>query len=249
MTFLINGSSYSTGYGLADGEQHAWPTVFGKLTNSSVLNIAMDGNSVDYLIYSTIKNVCLHDYKKVIIQWGPLNRTLLIRQENNYQINTGPSNNHFYTEGYLYTDTPEFKNYLRLHYKHWSNYLYNLKFSLQKVILLQEFLKSRNCQYLFFNGASWSLDKWLTLSTQEYAVKKKLLAAIDNMDDLQILDEEKEINNLYNQIDQTYYYDPINFNLTEWCLDSGYVTDKHPTIVGQQEIAKFILSLWQNMHD
>ena len=101
---------------------------------------------MDYVVYSTIKEVSLKNYKKVIITWPALHRLMLIRRENNYLLHTGPVHSHFYIGGYLYADTPEFKEYVKLYYKHWSNALYDLKMSLQKIILLQEYLKNRGCQ-------------------------------------------------------------------------------------------------------
>lgn len=250
MTFLVNGASYTTGHGLAMPERDAWPVLFGKKLNSPVVNLSIDGASIDYVVYSTIKELSLHDYKKVIITWPALRRLLLIRRENSYLLHVAPMANHLSIGGYVYSDRSEFKQYLKIYYKNWYNALYDLKMSLQKIVLLQGYLKNRGCQYLFLNTNSFKLEQWLLLSTIDYKEKCQLIDHFDEYNDDQILAEETEIRSLYNQLDLKHYYDPVNFNLLIWAEKSNLrdPTTRHPTVEGQVCIADLVENLWQNLY-
>jgi len=250
MTFFINGSSYTHGDGLAQPAQDSWPVLFGQKLNSPIVNLSRSGASTEYIVYSTVKELSLNAYKKVIITWPALGRLMLVRRENGYFLHTGPGLYRFYTGGYIYADSAEFKDYVKLHYKYWFNRLHDLKQSLQQIVLLQEYLKNRECQYLFFNTNPYNLDKWLQLSTLDYRDKRQLVDGFDDLDDGQIAAEEMEIQSLYQQLDIKYYHDPINFNLIDWCSKLQYrdTTTGHPTITGHLHIAEYIMDLWKNLY-
>lgn len=236
---LICGSSYTSGDGLQD-RGLAWPYIFQELTGQSVVNTAVDGGSVDYVCYTVVKEISTCNYKNVIITWPPLGRKLLVRRENNFLINV----NAMFGNA-LYGDSPEFKKFLRLLYKYWSNELYDVKFTLQKILLVQNFLENRKCKYLFVNTNPYNLNHWTTLSSLSGTFKNKLLSAFDQMTDLQIVDEENEIKSYITQLSSNYY-NPINFNLTNDC-DSKNLIDletHHPTVDGHKYIADLILQLW-----
>jgi hypothetical protein len=240
MNTLICGSSYTSGDGLKD-RSLAWPSIFQNLSGQTVINTAVDGGSVDYVFYSVIKEVSTHGYKNVIVTWPPLGRKLMVRRENNFLINGTPT----FTNA-LYGNNKEFRNYLKLLYKYWSNELYDLKFTLQKILLLQNFLKNKKCEYLFVNTTSYYLNAWMDLSILPAATKNVLLSAFDLMNDSQILEEECEINSYVDQLDFTCYHDPIGYNLAEDCTHKGLIdlTTQHPSIEGHQYIANLIWKLW-----
>lgn len=250
MTFLVNGASFTSGKGLEYPDLNAWPAVFGQKMNVPIVNVSKGGSSVDYIVYSTIKELSLNDYKNVIVAWPSLRRLMLIRRENSYFLHTGLVDGHFYRGGYIYTDTYEFKEYVKLYYKYWSNELYDLKMSLQQIILLQEYLKNRGCNYLFLNSNSFKLHAWLNLSRLDCNNKRRLVDGFDEFNDDQIVGEEIEIQSLYNQLDLKHYHDPINFNLTDWCIKSAYLdtVNKHPTVDGQIRIAEYIRNVWSKIH-
>jgi hypothetical protein len=240
MTFLICGSSFTSGCGLDDRSQ-AWPFIFQNLCNQPVVNTAIDGGSVDYVIYNVIKDVSVRNYKNVIITWPPLGRTLLVRRENNYLINANPMFHHA-----LYQNSEELTQFLKLFYKHWTNELYDLKFTLQKIVLLQNFLKSKGCQYLFINTNSYRLDAWLMLSRLSSDQKYNFLDAFDSMDDDCILFEEQEIKSYFDQLDFDHYYDPVNYNLMHDCCIKMLVDHtEHPTVDGHKYLANLIWNLWK----
>jgi hypothetical protein len=237
---LICGSSCTSGDGLKD-RNDAWPSVFEKLSNKKSVNLAVDGGSVDYVFYTIIKEVSIHNYKNVIITWPPLGRTLLVRRENNFLINGTPT----FTNS-LYGDTPEFKKFLNLFYKYWTNELYDLKFTLQKIVAMQNFLENKKCNYLFVNTSHYNLEAWASISTVEAVIKDRLLSAFDLMNDEQILNEQAEINSYINQLNFEHYHDPVNYNLMDDCYNKNLIDTKsnHPTIDGHLYLAKLIWQLW-----
>ena len=243
MSFLINGASYTYGDGLENPSEHAWPVLFGKKIGAEILNLATRGASVDYVIYTTMKHLSSNKYDNVIIAWPSLRRTLMVRRDNNFLVNGNPT-----MTNALYGDTKEFKEYLSLHYRYWSNDLFDLKLTLQKILMFQEYLKSKSDNYLFINSDSYNLSNWLQLTELPINDKIIYLDAFDSMDDVQIAAEESEIENIYNQFDLINYFQPTNFNLTDTCvqLDLLDPITKHPSIQGQKYLADFIADLWSS---
>lgn len=240
MTILICGASYTAGAGLADRGQ-AWPYVFQQLSGQAVVSSAIDGASIDHVFYTAIKEVSVHNYTDVIVAWPPLGRTLVVRNENNFLVDGSPMFDHK-----LYGDTREFKTFLNLYYKHWSNELYDLKFSLQKILLLQSFLKNRNCCYMFINSDPYDLADWLQLNNLSANDKSRLLSAFDSMNDDQIVAEQEEIKSYIDQLDLDHYHDPINYNFRDDCYNRNLMDPKtkHPGPAGHEHLAKLIWQLW-----
>lgn len=244
MSILIAGASITHGDGLANPELSAWPTVFSRLSNQTVTNIARSGAGIDYVFYNVINQLSNNSFDGLIIAWPPLLRPLLTRRENNFLINgnVGCLNE-------IYGKSAQYKKYLELHYRYWTNELFDLKFSLQKILTLQAYLKTNNYKYLFINSDPYFLSDWLSLSSLSTELKEKYLDAFVEMNDLQILEEEKEISNLVNQFDLLNYHDPVGFNLSDMCKQSSNFsyTTKHPTEQGHIEIAKFVNNLWSQL--
>jgi len=244
MTFFVCGSSYSSGDGLLNRLEQRWSTIFSGLINEDVENYAKDGGSTDFVIYTTIKNVLKNDYKKVIITWPPIDRIMLVRRENNFLIegNATHTNN-------LYGNQEEFVKFLSLYYKNWTNDLFTLKITLQKILLLQTWLQNANCQYLFINTNSYNLSNWLNLNNLPIKVKKSMLDAFDNMDDEQILAEQEEIKMLVSQLNLNIY-DPIKFDLTSFCTNLNLIDPKtqHPSAEGHKNIAEYVFNLWSKSY-
>ena len=237
---LICGSSYTSGDGLLD-RNDAWPNLFQQLSGMKSINTAVDGGSVDYVCYSVVKEVSVHNYKNVIITWPPLGRKLLVRRENNFLINGNPT----FTNK-LYGNSPEFKNFLNLFYKYWSNELYDLKFTLQKILLMQHFLESKNCKYMFINTNPYNLKYWTSLSTLPAIAKSRMLSTFELTNDEQILNDENEIKSYVDQLNLDRYYDPINYNLTSDCFSKNLIDPKtnHPSVEGHKYMTELIWGLW-----
>jgi len=241
MTILICGSSYTSGVGLEDCNL-VWPLIFQNLSGYQVINTAVAGSSVDHVCYTVVKEVSAHNYKNVIITWPPLGRNLMVRNENNFLVNGNPTFHHT-----LYGNTKEFKEFLKLFYKYWSNELYDIKFTLQKILLVQNFLENKNCKYVFLNTNSYGLEYWTSLSTLPAEIKNNMLSAFNCMNDSQILDEENEIKNYVNQLSQSYY-NPLSYNLENDCYNKNLIDSitKHPSASGHRYIAELIWQIWNN---
>jgi hypothetical protein len=242
MSFLICGASFTFGDGLDNPIEQAWPAVFSKKINQPVVNIATIGASVDYVIYRTMQE--LNKPYDVIVAWPSLLRTLMVRRENNFLIN---GNATFAND--MYGNTKEFKDYLSYHYKYWTNELFDLKNTLQKIVLFQSYLSSKKCKYLFINSDPYNLTDWLQLSSLSYEKKQKYLDAFEVMDDQQIQKEELEINELYKQLNLQYYYQPTTFNLTDACQSQNLIDyrTKHPTVAGQEYLAETVFNIWSQL--
>lgn len=243
MSFLINGASYTYGDGLDKPKEHAWPILFGRKIGAQITNLATRGASVDYVIYTTMKYLSANKYDNVIIAWPALRRTLMVRRDNNFLVNGNPT-----MSNALYGDTKEYKEYLSLHYRYWSNDLFDLKLTLQKILMFQEYLKNKSYNYLFINSDSYNLSNWLQLTKLPINDKIIYLDAFDSMDDVQIAAEELEIKNIYDQFDLTNYYQPTNFSLSDACVQLNLLdpATKHPSIEGQRYLADFIADMWKN---
>jgi hypothetical protein len=241
MSILINGASNTSGDGLENPSEQCWPTVFSRLINNSVVNLAMNGAGVDYIVYTTLTELAKKKFSGVIIAWPLLFRPLMCRRETNDLVNGNLNYSH-----YIYGDSKEYKDYCNLHFKYWTNEAYELKLALQKILLLQTYLKYNNYKYLFINSDSYNLQNWVSLSKLDHDTKLKYLDAFDHMNDQQVLDEECIIQNYYNQLDLTRYYQPMEFSITDECKSKNLFSEHtiHPTIEGHIHIANLIADLW-----
>lgn len=243
MTLYVCGSSFCTGDGLAN-PQNNWTTFLSRTFNDTLVNAATNGAGFSYVTYNSIKNILQNSYSKVIIMWPPLNRPLMVRREKNFLVNGNSA-----MDNALYGQSKEFKNYLSLHYKYWINDLYDLKFSLQQIISLQNVLKNKNINYLFINCANLNLSQWSRLSQLSATEKNIFLDAFNQMNDDQILDEEREINTYLQQLDQKRYYEPIAYNINDDCMKRGLIDpkNKHPTEDGHRYIANNLYNIWNHI--
>ena len=243
MTLYVCGASFCTGEGLAKPENN-WTTFLSRTFNDSLVNTSASGAGVSYITYNSIKDILQNSYNKVIIVWPPLNRPLMVRRENNFLINGNSS-----MTNTLYGQSKEFKNYLTLYYKYWINDLYDLKFSLQQMLSLQNVLKNKCIDYLFINTNNLNLSQWSRLSQLSATDKDMFLDAFDQMNDDQILDEEREINTYLQQFDQERYYKPFTYNIYDDCMNRKLIDPKtnHPTEDGHQYIANNLYRIWNHI--
>jgi len=243
MTMYVCGASFCTGEGLTTPENN-WATFLSCKFNDTLVNSAVSGAGFNYITYKSIKDILLNSYDKAIIVWPPLNRPLMVRRENNFLINGNST-----MTNTLYGQSKEFKNYLNLHYKYWINDLYDLKFSLQQMLSLQNVLKNKNIKYLFVNTNDLNLSLWSQLSQLSAADKDILLDAFDQMNDDEILNEEIEINTYLQQLDLNRYYKPFTYNIYDDCVNKDLIDPAtiHPTEAGHQYIADNFYNIWNNI--
>ena len=229
----IDGASNTFGDELPFPETQAWPILLGHRLNKKTFNNAKKGKSNQHIIFDTINYCSTHCPELVIIAFAPISRKFFIRRENNYPIDIlivkydSPFHN-----------TYEFKEFHKLLFKYWSNYLYDAWMFLQQVIMLQSFLKSQSIPYLLINSDTQEdVKNLLSISTQDSDIKKKLLDAFDFMDDNQILTIESQLNDLYHLIDHKNYYD------FDWHFKKLLNFGRHPTAAQHVELADFIFNI------
>jgi hypothetical protein len=243
MTLYVCGASFCTGQGLTDPANN-WTNFLSHILNDNLVNSAINGGGFDYVTYKSTRDILINSYDKVIIMWPPLNRPLMVRRENNFLINGNST-----MTNALYGQSKEFKNYLNLYYKYWINYLYDLKFSLQQMLSLQNVLKNKNIKYLFINTNNLNLSQWSQLSHLSAADKNMFLDAFDQMNNDQILDEEREINTYLQHLDLGRYYKPFTYNIYDDCVVNNLLdfSTMHPTEDGHRYIANNLYNIWNNI--
>lgn len=125
MKILVSGASFSEGIG-------SWPELLADYYKADLTNLSRIGAGNTYIQESAVDELCRNEYDLVIVMWSPFNR---IDYKKNgqwlFSADYGPRDMVF--DGY-YAGTDN-----------WSQCESNLI----KIITLQEFLKSRNQQYLF----------------------------------------------------------------------------------------------------
>lgn len=229
----VDGASFTYGDELDDPVSQAWPACLSNMLNTKVVNNAKVGKSNEHMIFDTI-NFCASERPKfVIVAFGPLSRKFFVRRENNFPIDITVSSSNSVYQGHK--ELQQFQNLL---FKYWSNHLYDCWKFLQSIICLQAFLKQRNIRHLLLNTVSQqSLTDLLTVSTQPAATKDRLLDAFSEMDDKQIVEVEKQLQILYNNIDHKDFYD------FDWHFKKLVDFSGHPSANHHQEIARFVLNL------
>jgi hypothetical protein len=231
MRLYFNGCSHTYGTDLASPATQAWPAVLSKTLGHSFLNDAVSGNANDHIMYRTIKNA--HWFDKIYIAWTYTERFTRYRADNNFVVNFMPrlKNGH-------YSKDPDFINYGKLHYAVWHNQLYSFKLWLQNIIMMQRYLESIKKPYVMINSSHNQIDRW-TSSWENFVSSVQSLLCFDQMDDGQLYQEHKEIQQLVTQINFDHY---IGWN-TWWLTKDSFATGAtgHYLSQGHEQIAKYIL--------
>jgi hypothetical protein len=229
----VDGASFTYGDELSDPSTQSWPACLSKILDKEIVNNAKVGKSNEHMIFDTV-NFCLaHQPKFVIVAFGPVSRKFFVRRENNFLIDIAVSSSNS-----VYQEHKELQQFQNLLFKYWSNYLYDCWKFLQSIVCLESFLKQQNIQYLLLNTVSQqSLIDLLTISTQTAVLKDRLLDAFAEMNDNQIVTVEKQLQNLYNNIDHKNFYD------FAWHFKKLVDFKSHPSAEQHQEIAKFVSTL------
>lgn len=233
MIYIDSGSN-TYGDELHDRVNQAWPFLLQKQLNVSVVNNALQGKSNQHILFDLVNFCVVNQPKVVVIGWVNVSRKMFVRRENNYIVDITA-----FSSNSVYKNSKELKQFQSLLYKYWSNYLYDLWQFLQTVLIAQSFLKAHNIPYLMFNDSNQeAIAHLLTISSQPVKIKEYLLDAFVQMNDDQILEIEKNINSMFNSIDQTNFYDFF------WHLGNIVKLDnntRHPSAVDHQTIMEFFL--------
>jgi hypothetical protein len=156
---LTVGDSFTHGNELDDRLTQAWPYLLGKRFNKPVTNLGECGSCNDSMVRKTIEATVKDHYDLVIVAWTDYNRFECWNELSCKPVTIMPNSQ---------TDLPWTDNYYR--------YSYNDNFSQQRwyhqILLLQQYLKSQNLNYLFVNVAGLIERKpmpvWSLFDTQKY---------------------------------------------------------------------------------
>jgi len=152
----VNGCSFTYGEELKEENLHrekfCWPGILSKKINTIILNDAKSGSSNNRIIRTTTEWILNNNPKKliIIIGWSNPDRFEIMYKGKFKQI---LHNSH---------ETSTNDSIIKLKAKSFYKYIYDKKttdieFS-YKLFLFQEFLKSRNIKYFFFNALSNNIE-------------------------------------------------------------------------------------------
>ena len=193
MKLYFNGCSHTFGDDLINPKTQAWPTLISNNLNCKFLNDSVSGGTNDRIMYQTIKNI--NNFDKFYIAWTYTSRFTRYKTDNNHEVNFNVHLTHA-----MYGNNKEFTDYGKLHYRSWHNELFVFKIWLQNIILLQSLFKQKNKSYAMLNADHNNIDRWTT-DIHNFNNSVKSLVCFDNMNDNQLLNEHKEIQQLLTQID------------------------------------------------
>jgi hypothetical protein len=228
------GCSFTAGDDLDSPATQSWPVLVSQGKNSSFENHAVSGGTNDRIIYHTMKNAGQFDH--YYIAWTYHSRFTLYRRDNNFEVNFNQQLEHT-----LYGKNPEYNLYGKIYYQYWFNELFALKLWLQRIILLQSFLRDNNLSYTMINSTHNDLDKW-TINWSSFNASVKSLLCFDKMDDEQLYQEHIEIQKLVDLIDKTAF---VGWN--QWSIENDIAKNfplgqtGHPLTEGHRAIADYIL--------
>jgi hypothetical protein len=234
MSLFFIGCSHTYGDDLIDPKEQAWPALVAQAKNKSFTNLAVSGGTNSRNVYHTIKNSDSYDH--FYIAWTYIERFTQYNADNNFEINFNPQ-----LKNTLYGNDASFKNYGKLHYAHWHNELYAFKGWLQQIILLQQYLESKNKKYTMINSCPNNINRW-TSDRNSFNNNVKSLLCFDLMNDDQLLAEHDEIQSLLKEINFTHY---LGWN--SWCITD--LMDQYPVGLtghllnnGHEAVANYILT-------
>ena len=133
MTLFTIGDSWTYGDELDNPKKESYPSFYPKKLNCRLINYAVNGGSNDWMFRKTIEWVCSQnnlDDVIIIVGWSGVNR-----REENYKIYHGIHRNDE-VDKFIFS---RLSNNELDHYK-----------SICYMVSLQEFLKSKNIKYLFY---------------------------------------------------------------------------------------------------
>ena len=140
---LTIGDSFTFGDELDDRLTQAWPYLLGKSLNQHVVNLGQSGTCNDSMVRKILAHTTTNYYDLIIVAWTDHNRFECWSDHVNRPITIMPES---------LANLPWTDDFYR--------YSYNDNFSLnrwyQQILLLQQYLKSRNLNYLF---VLWRCEK------------------------------------------------------------------------------------------
>lgn len=242
MNLYFNGCSFTFGDELQDPKNSAWPALIGDSLKCRFFNDAVSGGSNDRIVYKTL--LAASDYDYFFIAWTTYVRFTEYNPVDNFEINFTPILNldpalHYSDD--LKTNYEKYKNYGELYYKHWFNELYQFKKWLQEILLLQSFFDVHKKKYLMLNTMHNNLHKWLQPADSFIESTKDLIDFFDYINDEQLLQEQKQIQQLVSLIDKSKFIGWNEWSITSLKADYPCGPNGHLLESGHRAVAKKVL--------
>jgi hypothetical protein len=242
MKLYFNGCSFTHGDELENPEKDSWPAVVASWLNSDFFNDAVSGGTNDRTIYKTMLNGHRYDY--YFIAWTTYTRFTEYNPVDNFeinfttQLNLDPSLHH---SDDLKKNYSKYKKYGELYYKNWFNELYEFKKWLQQIILLQSFFDKIKKPYTMLNTMPNHLSLWLSSQESFISSCRNLISFFDCVNDDQLLEEHKQIQELNSLIDKSKFISWNDWSIVDTCKLHPCGPGGHILESGHFEVAKKIL--------
>ena len=204
MRLIAHGCSFTFGAGL-ETPAYAWPSLIGSKMGWNVLNLGRDGYANDGIVEDIININPSSEDDIVVIMWTWPHRLVLENEIERFSCYPGQSSN---VSKLLMANIN-----LDWMYRRW----------LTHVIALQDYLKTKNCKYLFVS------------------------AFPNNGDEGEKVTEE--VSNLTNQIDSKYYLGWPDFSFNGLAEIYGRLPNEHPAARSHAEMATMIGQKLKELYD
>jgi hypothetical protein len=247
MKLYFNGCSTTFGDELSNPQKDAWPALVASHLQFDFLNDAAPGGSNDRIVYKVCQHINHHDF--FFIVWTTYTRFTEYNPVDNFEINFTPqmaldASSHYSDD--LKKNYRKFKTYGEMYYKYWFNELYEFKKWLQQIVLLQSLFKSQGKKYLMLNNTDNHLSIWLQPQNMFIESVRPLLEFFDYLNDDQLLEEHRQIQELDSMIDKSKFIEWNNWVLGDMtkkypCGPRGHILED-----GHQAVAKKVLEYYNN---
>ena len=220
----IIGDSWTYGDELSNRKEQSWPILLSQEFDCELINRGESGGSNDWMFRKTVEWICnqknLND-TVVIVGWSEPNRREEIFK--------------FYNTSQVDSDEREKFIYTKLYNNELSHYK-----SICYMVTLQEFLKSKNIKYLFFQPWHDLLgsEKPLTDQRKQKEKFKWLLKAGEGYQ-VECYSEELRIKEIIKNIDSKYVIGPRVLDYKKE-YNVHKIIHRHPNESEHKIMAKFI---------
>jgi hypothetical protein len=219
----VNGCSFTEEGYLA--QEHRWSNRIG-----CHKNLAHGGGSNDRIFYTTIQYLNEHKPNVVIIGWSNPVRFML-PNKNGSRIVITPT--HTFDENL----SGDYTRYSDFYYRNCHNIYDSFERTLNYMLHIQNYCKSRQIKLLYFNALLPDIDNESLLKYSEDAFMSK-----ENKDMVKmgVNFNHNKISNLINRLDKSIWIKEFWYSMLEHCKDFPSEKDGHPGIQGSNHWATLV---------
>ena len=214
---LVDGCSFTanSGFTLENQRSYHWPHLLGKHYQIKFDNNAIGGSSNEEIFNRVICSSVSVLYDLIVVQWSEISRLWIHYAAQNIDdftiINAGHPLGHR-------ADSPEVKQYAKLHYTHFDNVFVNLKKWLCKVLSLAGYFDAKKQPYVFIKGFENYISVFKTIEYDQgfknLDPRIKVFLDFDNRPDDYLHKKINDIQVLLGQVQKLNWinFDSLSFN-------------------------------------